>query len=191
MKISFKILITTVLLIIVMIFAVFFNVKAEVNKLNEVSNSKEVQNISSFKHVVILSNNYLALNYSDKNEYIGAKQASELLISNDTLYINEENRVSISFTNLESFTSQNGGEYLIQNIKAPFLNINIDKESDVKFLDGEVSNIIVNSINSTLVLNIEIDNIDANLKDNSNLNIRSSLKNTNIKCDNNSKFNKY
>ena len=189
MKTSKKILLATVAFFFIMIFATFFEVKAEMKDYKV--EAKTITEIGNFSNVVVLSENSVSLTKSDRNELISNAGLESINIKNDTLYIDTDASIDINYKSLSSITLKDNGFIFLKDQESDNFKIVLENSSRMVIQDAEIKNLSIFSDNSSPTVSGRIDKITGNIKNNSELRINGSVKVLNIKCDNNSNFYKY
>ena len=189
MKTSKKILLSTVAFFFIMIFATFFNVKAEMKDFKVVEQT--TTEIGNFSNVVVLSEGSVMLTQADNNELISKAGLESINIKNDTLYIDTDARITINYKLINSVTSTNNARIYLTGQSSDNFKIVLENSSSLNLNNVEIKNLSIFSDNSSPSVSGRVYKITGNLKNKSELRINGSVKVLNIKCDEFSNFYKY
>ena len=173
-----------------MIFAVYFNVKAEVNKYvsGEINTAKNT--INNFSNIVVNTKSTVFLYLSDDNAIYGSVNLENYKVLNDTLFISDTTIIKIDFSNIQSITSNYGSNIIIDSIYTNNLNISATNNSEIKIKKGTIKNLSVSSDSSNIYLGrCKLNNLNGALTNNSFISFYSRLKSINIDTDTSSYFN--
>jgi len=193
MKTSFKILIPTILLMFIMLFAVYFNVRAEINKYVSGEISIKQNKLESFNNIVLNTKKSVSLFISDKNIVYGDIDMNNYKIINDTLYVSDSENIRIDFKNLNSIISVDKADIFIDSLYNNRFEIGMRNNSGISVRKGTIKNLIVNCDSSRIYINNNcyLSNIEGELKNNSFLKFNSRINSIKIKSDTSSFFNTY
>ena len=189
MKTSKKILLSTVAFFFIMVFATFFNVKAEMKDFKVVEQT--TSEIGGFSNVVVLSESTVMLTQSDNNELISKSGLESINIKNDTLYIDTDARITINYKSINSITSKNTASLYLTGQNSDNFKVILENSSRLFMNEAEIENLSIYSDNSSPSIYGRIYKITGNLKNKSKLRINGSVKAIDIKCDEFSNFYKY
>lgn len=190
MKTSFKILIPTILFIFIMIFTIFFNVKAEVKKYTSGEISTEKQQLKNFSSIIVNTKSSVHLYNSEKYAVLGDVNLSNYKITNDTLYITDTTNIQINFKSIKSITSTYGSNIIIDSIYTNQLNIYATNNSEININKGEIKNLkLISDCSSIYLRKCQLQNIGGKIKNNSFLSFYSKINSINIDSDTSSYFN--
>ena len=194
MKTSFKILIPTIFIMFALMFAIYFNVKAEMNKYVTKEYDVEKQEIADFNNIVLKTNATLTLVLSDKNEVYGNNiNLSDYKLENNTLYIYDTSDVRIGFTNVKNLSSEFDNRIYIDSISTDSFSINCRNATDIKILKGEIKNLKVNLDSGKVFLRniVSVENIMGNIKNNSSISFTAKIESIKLNSDTSSTINTY
>lgn len=192
MKTSIKIFISTITLLIFLISALYFNVKAEVNKYVTGELNLPKHKIEAFSNIVVNAKSTVNMYMSENNAILGDAELSNFKIQNDTLYISDTSFVKINFKSIKSITSNYGSNITIDSINTSKLNIYVTNNSEINIRKGEVKNLkLISDSSSTYMSNCILSNINGKLNNNSFFRFNSRIESVNIKSDTSSYFNSH
>ncbi len=192
MKTSFKILIPTLLFMFIMVFAIFVNVKAEVNKYVTGEIKIKKNKLANFSNIVVNTKSTVNLYLANENTIYGEIDLNNYKVLNDTLYITDTNYVKLDFINIKSITSNSGSNIIIDSINTKKMNIYSSNNSTIDIKKGVINSITISSDSSSIYLSkCNLKKIEGELRNNSFMRFNSRINSINVEIDTSSYFNSY
>jgi len=189
MKTSFKILLPTMLFLFIMIFAIYFNVKAEINKYRTGEQNITKNTINNFSNIVVNTKSTVYLYISDNNTVYGDVNLNNYKVLNDTLFISDTTLIKIDFKNIKSITSNYGSNITIDSINTNSLKIINTNNSEININKGVIKRINIMCDSSQIYLKrCKLNDIKGELMHNSTVSFNSKINSINIKSDTSSNF---